>query len=252
MLRRGARAGHDAPKGASDNSPLNAPFRGLRGRIRSPEPATPVAPPVSPLVSRPVSPTPVVDDESLFSRAMAGVNALDRSTRERIEGPTPTADPRPPTPEDAEALAMLSDLVSSATAFAISETREYVEGHVIGLDLRLVRRLRRGDFAWQAQVDLHGMIAAQAHEVVERFVVDGVRRGLRCLLVVHGRGLNSKDQIPVLKEQMSAWLGRGRSGRHVLAFTSARPHDGGAGAMYVLLRRDRKARPMTPTEGAKR
>ena len=79
-----------------------------------------------------------------------------------------------------------------------------------------------------------------------------MRDGYRCVLVVHGRGLNSKDQIPVLKEHMKSWLARGRTGRHVLAFTSARQHDGGAGALYVLLRRDRKARPIRVTEGAKR
>ena len=248
MPRRGARAGHDAPKGPSGSTPLNAPFRGLRSRLRSAEPATPVAPEPP----RPPVPPPVVDDAALFRRAMEGVAQLAPAARTRVEGPTPAAEPRPPTSDDAEALAVLSDLVSGDGAFDISETREYVEGHVIGLDPRLVRRLRRGDFAWQAHLDLHGMTAAEARDAVERFMVGGVRDGLRCVLVVHGRGLNSKDQVPVLKEQMKSWLARGRIGRHVLAFTSARPHDGGAGAMYVLLRRDRKARPITVTEGAKR
>ena len=249
MPRRGTRAGHDASKGPSGTAPLNAPFRGLRSRLRSADPATPVPPP---LVERVVPPAPVVDDATLFRRAMAGVDELDAAARERIERPIPTAEPRPPSSEDAETLAVLSDLVSGAGAFDISETREYVEGHVIGLDPRLVRRLRRGEFAWQAHLDLHGMTAAQARDVVERFVVGSVRDGLRCVLVVHGRGLNSKDQVPVLKEQMKSWLARGQIGRHVLAFTSARPQDGGAGAMYVLLRRDRKARPIVVTEGAKR
>jgi DNA-nicking Smr family endonuclease len=56
------------------------------------------------------------------------------------------------------------------------------------------------------------------------------------VLIVHGRGLGSKDNIPVLKEKLQAWLTRGAIGRHVLAFTSARPWDGGTGAVYVLLR----------------
>jgi DNA-nicking Smr family endonuclease len=58
--------------------------------------------------------------------------------------------------------------------------------------------------------------------------------------------------VPVLKENMKSWLARGRIGRHVLAFTSAKAADGGSGALYVLLRRDRKARPIRVTEGAKR
>jgi DNA-nicking Smr family endonuclease len=201
----------------------------------------------------PIVPTPpVVDEATLFRRAMQGVDRLDPSARTRVEGPAPAAEPRPPVSEDAEALAALSDLVDGTSAFDITETREYVEGHVVGLDPRLVRRLRRGDFSWQAYLDLHGMTAANARDAVERFVVGSVRDGHRCVLLVHGRGLNSKDQVPVLKEHMKSWLARGRIGRSVLAFTSARPVDGGAGALYVLLRRDRKRRAMQVTEGAKR
>ncbi len=247
MSRRGSRAGTDAPKRRSGDAPLNAPFRGLRGRIETRARATPAAAPAPP----PPPATPP-DDDALFRRAMQGVDALAPSARARVAGPTPAASPRTPRSEDAEALAALSDLVNGDGAFDISDTREYVEGHVVGLDPRLVRRLRRGDFAWQAHLDLHGMTAAEAREAVERFVVGAVREGHRCVLVVHGRGHNSKDQVPVLKESMKSWLARGRIGRHVLAFTSARPADGGAGALYVLLRRDRRRRPITVTEGAKR
>ena len=88
--------------------------------------------------------------------------------------------------------------------------------------------------------------------MVDRFLTDSVRAGLRCVLIVHGRGLNSKDQTPVLKERLKSWLARGRPARVVLAFTTARPCDGGAGALYVLLRRDRTRRPIEVTEGAKR
>ena len=63
------------------------------------------------------------------------------------------------------------------------------------------------------------------------------RSGKRCVLIVHGRGLNSPDQIPVLKESLRVWLGQKRTGKTVLAFATARPQDGGAGAVYVLLRR---------------
>jgi DNA-nicking Smr family endonuclease len=246
MPRRGARAGADAPKGKSGTAPLNAPFRGLRSRLKPAEPAPPSAAAPKPPPAAPP------DDESLFRHAMQGVERLAPTARDRVAGPTPAAEPRTPVSEDAEALALLSDLVRGDAAFDISETREYVEGHVVGLDPRLVRRLRRGDFAWQAHLDLHGHTAAQARDAVERFILAGVRDGHRCVLIVHGRGLNSKDQIPVLKEHMKSWLARGRIGRHVLAFTSARTVDGGAGALYVLLRRDRTPRPIRVTEGTKR
>ena len=154
--------------------------------------------------------------------------------------------------EEAEALAALSDLVAGVAHFDITDTREYVEGVVVGLDPRVVRRLRRGDFAWQAHLDLHGLTAAEARDAVDRFVLESFRVGRRCVLVVHGRGLNSKDRTPVLKERLKSWLARGRIAKVVLAFTTARVCDGGAGALYVLLRRDRRARPIRVTEGAKR
>ncbi|HXJ36259.1 MAG TPA: Smr/MutS family protein [Candidatus Eisenbacteria bacterium] len=245
MARRGPRAGADASKRARADAPLNAPFRGLRQRLETHAPPPPTVKPA------PKAPPPP-DDAILFSNAMQGVARLAAHERERIAGPAPAAEPRSVVTEEAEALATLSDLVNGDGTFDISETREYLEGHVLGLDPRVVRRLRRGDFAWQAHLDLHGMTAAVARDAVERFVVEGARAGLRCLLVVHGRGLNSKDQIPVLKERMKTWLARGRIGRHVLAFTSARAVDGGAGALYVLLRRDRTRRPIRVTEGTKR
>jgi DNA-nicking Smr family endonuclease len=96
------------------------------------------------------------------------------------------------------------------------------------------------------------MIAAQAKGAVDAFLEASVRAGHRCVLIVHGRGLNSKDQVPVLKERLKSWLARGSAARRVLAFTTARPCDGGAGALYVLLRRDRARRAIQVTEGAKR
>ena len=68
------------------------------------------------------------------------------------------------------------------------------------------------------------------------------------MLIVHGRGLNSKDQVPVLKTRLAQWLARGSWARLVLAFTSARPCDGGAGALYVLLRRQRHTGPRAPVK----
>ena len=65
----------------------------------------------------------------------------------------------------------------------------------------------------------------------------GIHAGWRCVLIVHGRGLHSKDQVPVLKAQLKTWLNQKRIGQMVLAFATARPQDGGAGAVYVLLRR---------------
>jgi DNA-nicking Smr family endonuclease len=246
--RRAPRAGKDGaarvPGGTAPESPLNSPFADLGKRIR----VRPPPPPPAPAPRRDVEPPP----ESLFERAMEGVRPLPRRGGLRVDGPRPANPPRARVSEEAEALAELSDLVRGETHFDVSDTREYVEGAIVGLDPRVLRRLRRGDFAWQAHVDLHGMIADQARETVLAFLRAAVRAGHRCVLVVHGRGLNSKDQTPVLKERMKSWLARGAAAHLVLAFTTARPCDGGAGALYVLLRRDRRRRPIRVTEGAKR
>jgi DNA-nicking Smr family endonuclease len=139
--------------------------------------------------------------------------------------------------DDAEVLAELADLVAGEAPFDVSDSDEYIEGIARGVDRALLGRLRAGEFAVQGHVDLHGMTKDQAHQRVRRFVSDCRRSGWRCVLIVHGRGQHSKDQIPVLKQAVRSWLERGPLARHVLAFSTARPRDGGAGALYVLLRR---------------
>jgi DNA-nicking Smr family endonuclease len=192
-----------------------------------------------------------VPDALLFEREMADVVPLAADAPPRVSPPPPAPLPRAVTDADAEALAELSDLTTGQGPFDLANSVEFVEGAVAGLDRRLVRRLRAGDFAYQSHVDLHGMTAAEAREAVARFLARAHQRGERCVLIVHGRGLNSKDQVPVLKNRIIAWLARSTWARLVLAFTSARPCDGGAGALYVLLRRRREAkRPIHVTRGA--
>jgi DNA-nicking Smr family endonuclease len=219
-------------KQGAKQSGFNTPFKELKGALKP----TALAKDLHRRPAQAPQPTarPPAADEELFRTAMAGV--------ERLVDPRGAA-PRPPpreavvTDDDAEALARLAELVSGEGNFDISHTDEFIEGSVPGLDRRVVLALKRGEYAVQAHVDLHGLTRAEAKEEVERFLTASRRDGKRCVLVVHGRGLNSKDQIPVLKEQLRVWLQRGRIGRSVLAFATARAHDGGAGALYVLLRR---------------
>ena len=234
MSRRGRDAGEQRRRAV-----LNAPFAGLVDRLRA-RPAPPV---------RPIPPPPEAD---VFVSAMEGVIPLRHGPGARVEGPRPAGAGRPLLSEAADALAALSDLVEGSAHFDITDTREYVEGAIVGLDPRVLRRLRRGDYAWQAYLDLHGMTSAEARVALDRFLPAAVSAGHRCVLIVHGRGRNSKDRTPVLKERLKVWLARGRAARIVLAFTSARSCDGGAGALYVLLRRDRTRRAIRVIEGAKR
>jgi len=138
---------------------------------------------------------------------------------------------------DDEALRALEALVSGEAPFDLSDTDEFIEGRAPGLDLAIVRRLRRGEFAVQGHFDLHGLTKDEAKAQVDLFLKKARSSGKRCVLLVHGRGLHSKDQVPVLKDALRSWLSSARFGRHVLAFATARPVDGGAGALYVLLRR---------------
>jgi DNA-nicking Smr family endonuclease len=240
------------------SAPFHAPFEGL-GKALRPIVAAPPKPKPPPITRRagtsltPASEPVVIEDEhASFAAAMADVRPL--SADPRVDAPAPaTLTTRRTVDEDAEALAVLSDLVTGNGDFDISDSTEYVEGAVVGLDPRILRRLRRGEFAYQAMIDLHGMSAAVARVEVERFITNALAEGHREVLIVHGRGHNSKDNVPVLKERLKSWLARGRIGRGILAFTSARAADGGAGALYVLLRRRRGAKePITVYEGAKR
>lgn len=173
------------------------------------------------------------DEASLFFSAMDGVSQITN------RGEAPKTDPRLPEliDENAEALAQLSELVASQGDFDISDSGELIEGISPGVDRNLLRSLRRGDFPRQAQLDLHGLTQAEARSAAERFLSDSRRARRRCVLIVHGRGLNSKDQAPVLKTWVREWLSQKRISAMVLAFCSARPEDGGSGAVYVLLRR---------------
>lgn len=233
---------------------FHTPFEGLSRALRGRE-VEPVRPalPAKPKPTAPVAPVPSEsDDAGSFAAAMAGVRPIRADSR--VDAPAPTTlATRTIVDEDAEALGMLADLVHGVGHFDISDSTEYVEGSVVGFDPRVLKRLRSGEFAYQSMIDLHGMSAAAARVEVERFVMRALAAGQRVVLIVHGRGLNSKDGVPVLKERLKSWLARGRIGRATLAFTSARPADGGTGALYVLLRRQRGAKePMTVYEGAKR
>ena len=211
--------------------PFNNPFGKLpRPRVDQPKPAPP--PPAPPA---PAAPAPATDQE-LWAGAIAGAKPLDQGAG-RITSSGALPPPGPFHHPDFEAIDALRALVSGEAPFDLADTDEYIEGRVAGLDQAIARRLRRGDYAVQGHVDLHGMTREEAKGAVDRYLREARNQGKRCVLVVHGRGLHSKDQLPVLKDALRNWLASARFGRHVLAFATARPVDGGGGAIYVLLRR---------------
>ncbi len=173
----------------------------------------------------------------MFLEAVGAVGPV-RPVKDRV-GPRepPTAAQLKIPNEEAESLARLAELVSGAGEFDLADSDEFIEGSVHGFDEGVMRKLRAGDFSAQAHLDLHGLTRDEAKPELEAFIQKSRIAGHRCVLVVTGRGLHSKDQIPVLKAGVQGWLTHGRAARQVLGFCSAKPKDGGAGALYVLLRR---------------
>ena len=217
----------------ADKKPFHNPFGKLK-ELRKQAAAPPV--PRKPDPSAPPPPPPEPTDADLWADAVAGARPVQ--DREKVVARASSGARAPAFwHPDLDALRELEALVSGEAPFDIADSDEYIEGWVSGLDPALVRKLRRGEFSVQAHLDLHGRSRAEAKAEVDAFLKRSREQGKRCVLLVHGRGLHSKDQVPVLKEALRSWLATARFGRHVLAFATARPQDGGAGAVYVLLRR---------------
>lgn len=131
--------------------------------------------------------------------------------------------------ERAALAASLSDEIGIEQHLETDEALSFRRASV-GPDV--VRRLRRGEWAVRGQIDLHGLRVDEAREALAAFLDEALRRGWRCVRVIHGKGLGSIGREPVLKAKVPRWLVQRRE---VLAFCQARPNDGGAGAVIVLL-----------------
>jgi DNA-nicking Smr family endonuclease len=124
----------------------------------------------------------------------------------------------------------LSDEFDVSTLLDVDDQMSY---RAKGIGTDVTRKLRRGDWSIQGQIDLHGLRSDEAREALGQFIRDAVRQGWRCLRVVHGKGLGSPGREPVLKAKVQRWLVQKSE---VLAFVQAKPAEGGAGALVVLLR----------------
>jgi len=227
------RSGSESRGTEAVKKPFNNPFRGIKlpPKAKARPPAAPPKPPPPPPRREGLT------DDELWQMATDGAAPLE-DRKERIRpGPQPQAMVPAQLDPEIAAYEELRALVRGDAPFDIADSDEFIEGSVHGLDPRVVRRLRKGEFAVQGHVDLHGMTREEAKAALEAYVFQARHSGKRCVLVVHGRGLHSKDQVPVLKEALKRWMSTDRFARHVLAFSTARPHDGGAGAVYVLLKR---------------
>ncbi|KAB7627944.1 Smr/MutS family protein [Alkalilimnicola sp. S0819] len=168
-------------------------------------------------------------DRVQFRSAMADVRPLG-----------PVAEPvRPPPPRPvplqriADDKAVLAELLDGPDPEGLESGEELAYARD-GLQRRVWRKLRRGQYRLDAELDLHGLTVPLAREALREFFGECRQRDLGCVRVIHGKGRRSDNRGPVLKGKVDHWL---RQLDCVLAFCSAQPRDGGSGAVYVLLRR---------------
>ncbi len=172
-------------------------------------------------------------DHALFLRAIGAVQPLKASARHEKAGQAARPAPLPRQRQQDERAALretLSDEFDASTLLHVNEHLSYLRA---GIGPDVPARLRRGQWAVQRQIDLHGLRVDQARQALAAFIAAACRSGVRCVRVVHGKGHGSPGKTSVLRAKVPGWL---IQKHEVLAFVQARPPDGGAGALLVLLR----------------
>ncbi len=173
---------------------------------------------------------PSEEDKDLFRSAVGPVKRLRHDAVSQQKGrPAPT-----PVQTRLDEQQVIRDMLSEERDPADMETGEELLYARPGLQHSVLRRLRRGQLCVTTALDLHGMTAEMAKAAVAQFLREARLAGDRCVRIIHGKGKGSRLGQPVLKRKLDLWL---RQRDEVLAFCSARPVDGGTGAVYVLLRR---------------
>ena len=170
-------------------------------------------------------------EKRLFELAVGPVQRL--RSHGRVEHAPRAVAPRPLQRERDEALVMREALSDEFDIETLLHTDEMLSYRRPGLGPDVVRKLREGRWSIQRQIDLHGLRTDEAREALGRFIRETHQLGLRCVRVVHGKGLGSPGRTPVLKSRVLRWLVQKNE---VMAFVQARPAEGGAGALVVLLR----------------
>ena len=171
------------------------------------------------------------DDARLFRESIGGVRPLKRG-----DAHAPHKPQQPPHPAQAEKdeARVRDELLVHAIDPASIEVGDEIHYLKPGQPQRLLKRLRRGQFSVRAELDLHEMTTAVAREAIRGFLDESIARGEYCVRIVHGKGLRSRGDGPVLKRLTATMLARRKD---VIAYASARPAQGGTGAVVVLLHR---------------
>ncbi|CAM4472529.1 MAG: putative DNA endonuclease SmrA [Legionella sp.] len=174
------------------------------------------------------------EDKALFREHMRSVKPLNENNK-RIKTESP---PKPPIPRRKR----IEPIIEERTEYYLSDTIQetvlsqttlsYVQS---GLTNQRFKELKHGKIPWEGRLDLHGLKADNACDLLCRFIHSQAENGKRCLLIIHGKG-GHLGAPPVIKNLVNRWLPQLDD---VLAYHSALPKDGGTGAVYVLLKRNR-------------
>ena len=184
--------------------------------------------------ARKASAAKIKAEKELFALAIGPVKALPVKHRPGHRASLALVPPPPiAVQHQRDELAVMREAISDEfDAETLLDTDEALSYRRPGMGPDVVRKLRRGGWSIQGQVDLHGLRREDAREALSQFVKDAHKVGWRCVRVVHGKGLGSPGKTPVLKGKVQGWL---IQKQEVLAFVQARPAHGGAGALVVLL-----------------
>ena len=196
---------------------------------RAPRPAAPHLPRTAARAAPPPG------DDIDIAKAFADVTRLPPPARARVERPRPAPIARQRLADDHDAL-LASKYGTVPAPHSWDAGQEHESGQTYlrrGLGSDVLGKLRRGHWSLQGEIDLHRLTVDEAHDALADFLVDARHRGLRCVRVVHGKGLSSPGREPVLKGKVRKWLSHWDD---VLAYAEAPHHAGGGGAVLVLLK----------------
>ena len=183
-----------------------------------------------------MSPTPDDEEDAAGDPDVRLFREAVQDAKRLPQGEAPAVSRRRPVPvarfSRADRHAVLRESLSGDAGDPELAAGDELVYHRAGVQMTVLRKLRRGQYRVQAEIDLHGMTVAEAKLALRDFLADALERQFRCVRIIHGKGLRSGHRGPVLKGAVSSVLRRMGA---VVAYVSARQVDGGTGAVYVLL-----------------
>ncbi len=165
-------------------------------------------------------------DANLFRQTIGNVKSVDNNSVLLTQGKKPKPVPRSQLEDQKE---RFKDTPVIEQQLRAEDSLSFL---ITGLQKSVLKKMRRGHFGLDAELDLHGLNSREAKRQLQHFLHDCVEDGCRCIHIIHGKGYRSNDGLPILKNNLNVWL---RQHPDVQAFCSAAPKDGGTGAVLVLL-----------------